>query len=436
MASDNATASADLLFGEPPRITVTDPAAQTRLDEITHSPTVHSALLEGAEVAAALGGAYLQVVWDRDIAPHPMLDGVHADAAVPEWRWSTLAAVTCWSTVEDDGSRVLRHLERHEPGRIIHTLHAGTADDLGRPVPLTDHPATEWAAALVDADSSIPTGTRRLTAAYVPNVRPSRAWRGVRELAPLGRSDFDGVEPLLDALDETYPSWMRDVRLAEARLIAPSGYLTPHGPGQGASWDDDQEVFTEFNALTKGTGGTEITATQFAIRVQEHQQTAAELVRAALRSAGISPSTLGEQEPGAAAMTATEVADRQQASTRTRAKKALHWSAGLSAIAGALLDVDRLIAGGPGLAPGDRAVVESPPRSQPDPQTLAATAEMLHRAETASTETRVRMVHPDCDDDQVDAEVDRIRDESGVVDPDPAAILRDAAAGTSAPRPE
>src|SRR5690606_13784072 len=136
-----------------------------------------------------------------------------ADAAVPEWRWKRLAAVTFWSILEQDGQRVVRHLERHERGRIVHQLYEGSADDLGRPIPLSEHPATEWAADVVNADSAIETGTQRLTAAYVPNVRPSRAWRGVPQLAPLGRSDFDGIEGLLDALDETYTSWMRDVRL-------------------------------------------------------------------------------------------------------------------------------------------------------------------------------------------------------------------------------
>ncbi|MCA1195122.1 phage portal protein [Saccharopolyspora sp. 6V] len=432
LAADIATASADLLFAEPPRVTVEDAAAQDRLDAILNHPTVHSGLLEAAEVSAALGGCYLRTVWDQDVAPHPMIDTVHADAAVPEWRWSQLDAVTFWSTVEDNGSQVLRHLERHERGRILHSLYAGTTDDLGRPVPLTEHPATAWAADLVDADGSIPTGTHRLTAAYVPNVRPSRAWRSVRELAPLGRSDFDGVEPLLDALDETYSSWMRDVRLAKARLIVPTGYLTPNGPGQGASFDEDQEVFTEVNALSKGTGGTEITPAQFAIRVTEHQQTADELVRAVLRSAGLSPSTFGDND-GDVSITATEVNARERSSERTRMKKALHWSAGLSAITAALLDVDRLLGNGPGLDPNERPAIEFAPRAQPDPQTLAATVETLHRAESASLDVRVRMVHPDWDDTEVAAEVQRIREESGAVEPDPAAILREAAGSSSRP---
>lgn len=433
LAADIATASADLLFAEPPRITVSEVRAQDRLDAVINSPTVHSALLEAAEVSAALGGVYLRVVWDREIAPFPMLDTVHADAAVPEWRWSRLAAVTFWTTLAEDSNKVWRHLERHEPGRIVHSLYLGGVDELGERRNLREHPATAWADAITDDDGAIATGTNRLTAAYVPNVRPSRSWRTTPELAPLGRSDYDGIEGLLDALDETYSSWMRDIRLAKARLIVPTGYLDNNGPGQGASFDDERELFTEVNAMSRGDSGPEITINQFAIRVAEHRETADELVRAALRSAGYSPATFGDQD-GDASITATEVTARERVSERTRGKKALHWSAALSAITGALLDIDGAQFGGPGI--GDELpAVEFPERSQPDPEALARTADSLYRAEAASTEVRVRMVHPDWDDEQVAAEVDRIRAENGASEPDPAAILRDAATTGDTPSP-
>jgi SPP1 Gp6-like portal protein len=421
LASDIATASADLLFAEPPRITVENTSVQTRLDQIVNTPAVHSALLEAAEVAAALGGVYLRVVWDGDVARHAMLDAVDADAAVPEWRWRELAAVTFWQTVEhSDGARVLRHLERHESGRILHSLHLGTDDELGRPIPLTEHPATEWAASVVDADGAIETGTRRLTAGYVPNIRPSREWRSIPALKPLGRSDFDGVEPLLDALDETYSSWMRDVRLAKARLLVPAGYLQPLGPGQGATFDDDQEIFTELNMLTgRGDGSPPITPSQFAIRVREHRETVEQITHDVLRAAGYSPSSFGELN-GATGVTATEVTDRRELSEITRDKKSRYWQAALGPLVGALLDVDRHVFGGTAMGLDENPVVDFGDQAQPDPGELARTAHTLLTAEAASTDVRVRMVHPDWDDDQVEAEVALIFAETGRTVPDPA----------------
>jgi A118 family predicted phage portal protein len=432
LASDIATASADLLFAEPPRITVEDTTAQARLDAIVNTPAVHSSLLEAAEVAAALGGVYLRVVWDADIAAHPMFDTVDADAAVPEWRWSRLSAVTFWQTVEHtDGSTVLRHLERHESGRIVHALYQGSDDELGRSIPLAEHPATAWAAPLVDAEGAIETGTRRLTAGYVPNVRPSREWRGVSALKPLGRSDFDGVEPLLDALDETYSSWMRDVRLAKARLLVPAGYLQPQGPGQGAVFDDDQEIFTELNMLTgRGDGAPPITPSQFAIRVREHRETVEQITLDTLRAAGYSPSSFGEVN-GATGVTATEVTDRREMSETTRDKKSRYWQAALGPLAGALLDVDRAVFGGAGIGLDETPGVDFGDQAQPDPAELARTAQTLLAAEAASTNVRVRLVHPGWDDVQVDAEVARILAETGRAVPDPATFRATEGGGDS-----
>jgi hypothetical protein len=424
LASDIATASADLLFAEPPRITVEDRTMQARLDQVVNTPAVHSGLLEAAEVAAALGGVYLRVVWDADIASHAMLDTVDADAAVPEWRWSRLSAVTFWQTVEHtDGATVLRHLERHEPGRILHSLHLGSDDELGRPVPLSEHPATAWAAELVDADGAIDTGTTRLTAGYVPNIRPSREWRSTPALKPLGRSDFDGIELLLDALDETYSSWMRDVRLAKARLLVPTGYLQPAGgPGQGAVFDDDQEIFTELNMLTgRGDGSPPITPSQFAIRVREHRETVEQITLDILRAAGYSPSTFGEVN-GATGVTATEVTDRREMSETTRDKKSRYWSAALGPLVGTLLDVDAHVFGTPGVA-GAEPVVEFGDHAQPDTAELARTAQALLSAEAASTDVRVRLVHPEWTDDQVAVEVGRVFAETGRQVPDPSTFV-------------
>jgi hypothetical protein len=50
---------------------------------------------------------------------------------------------------------------------------------------------------------------------------------------------------------------------------------------------------------------------------------------------------------------------------------------------------------------------------------LATTVELLSRAEAASRETLVRMLHPDWDDQQITAEVDRILGETGRAVSDP-----------------
>lgn len=415
VAGDIASTSADLLFSEPPKITAEDNATQNRLEQIADDG-LHATLLEAGEVQAALGGVYLRGTWDRDLFDRPWLAPAHADAAVPEFRWGALRAVTFWRVLLDDNGHILRHLERHEPGAILHGLYMGDRETLGRRVPLTEHEATEPLADAVDDGDTIPTGVDRLTAVYVPNMRPARRWRSVPAAAHLGRSDLAGVEGLMDALDETYSSWMRDIRLAKGRVHVPASYLENMGPGQGAAWDADREVYAALNTLDSGKEGLHLSANQFDIRVQEHRDTAADLLAQILRSAGYSAQTFGEEGDGAA-VTATEIHARQRRSFVTRGRKLLYWRPQLAAALDMLLAIDREVFGA--TVTPQRPEIEFGDSVQENPAQLAETAELLNRAESASTYTRVQMVHPDWDDEQIREEVDRIAGEREPSAPDP-----------------
>lgn len=417
IAADIATVSADLLFSESPQFVVEagNEAAQKRVD-LLNQGTFHAQLLEAAELTSALGGGWLRLVWDKERADHVMVDTVSADNGIGEWWMGRLQAVTFFTEFTDaDKSTVLRHLERHEPGAIFHGLYRGTRDTLGTPVPLADHPSTAPLAELVDEEGAIPTGVTTLTAAYVANMRPQRRWRRIEPLAEVGRSDYDGAEPMMDALDECYTSWMRDLRLAKARLIVPEYMLTNLGKGQGMAWDEDREIFTQLNMAPADERADQITPQQFAIRVEEHQRTASQLVGDILRAAGYSRGSLGDATEAGAQMTATEVVARERESARTRDKKTRYWSQALDSLLTTWLALDATIYNTG--ASGQVATVW-PDASQPDAESLARTVEIISRAEAASTEVKVRMLHPDWDDAQIMAEVTAIKAEGGMNVPD------------------
>ncbi len=419
LAGDIARTSSELLFSEPPKLVTDHTGTQTRLEELMDTG-LQPTLLEAGEVCAALGGAYLRVVWDEEVADRPWIDTVAADRAIPEFRYGRLVAVMFWTVVEMENSRrVLRHLERHERGVIYHGLYEGSLTALGRPVPLTEYPTTAPLAGQVDAEGGITTGApANLTAAYVPNVRPARAWRHIPSAAYWGQSDFQGIEGLMDALDETYSSWMRDVQNGKGRIVVPQSMLESLGPGQGAAWDEDRRVYSGLNMLQRPGDANPLDVVQFAIRVQEHRDTCRELVEQAVRQAGYSASTFGETGAGAA-VTATEIRARERRSMSTRARKALYWGPALADITAALLAVEA----------GDRFRVPgldlTPPRVEFQDSIseglgeLANTANLLNQAEAASRETLVRIVHPDWDDNQVMAEVDQIMSETGRATADP-----------------
>lgn len=414
LASDIATASADLLFSEPPQFMTAEEGGNTqakdRIDAVLNDGNFHAELVECAEIAAALGGGWLRLVWDEEVADHVMIDSVSADCAYGEWRWGRLQAVTFFTeyTQGNGGQEVIRHLERHEPGAILHGLYRGEAKSLGYPISLTEHPSAEPYAELVDAEGAIPTGVKTITAAYVANMRPQRRWRKVEELANLGRSDYDGVEALMDALDETYTSWMRDIRLAKSRIIVPEFMLDNLGAGEGAAWDEDKEVYTALAIAPNDNATNAIIAQQFSIRVVEHMATAKQLVDEILRSAGYSANTFGGGEQGMT--TATEVQSRERESDRTRDKKTRYWSQAMEPLLTTWLELDALLFG---TGAKGEVEVQWADDSQPDPESLARTAELLNRAEAVSVDTKVRMLHPDWSEEEIAAEVQKIQDESG-----------------------
>ncbi|MFE5895842.1 phage portal protein [Streptomyces sp. NPDC056488] len=415
LAEDIAATSAALLYSEPPTITFESKETQKRWDQIAEEGGLHNVLREAAEVTSALGGSVLRATWNLDLAKRPLTTVAHADGILPEWSYGILTGVTIWREMQNDGAIVLRHLERHESGRILHALYQGTPDNLGSRVPLSEVAELGPIAESLDADGpgdTITTGIDTLTAVYVPNVRPNRKYRG----SMLGRSDWqsDGVRDLFGSLDETYTSWMRDIRLAKARIIAPDGFLTNLGPGEGAYFDDDREVWSGINAPPTGNAG--LTLNQFAIRVSEHEQTWAALTRQAVQAAGYSAQSFGLGD--STAVTATEVVARERKSMITRDQKAGYQKPALADHIYAVLQLDRAL--GLSKVVPERPQIQFGDSVSEDPKTTAETISLYAQAQAISTETKVRLRAPDLDDVAVKAEVERILRETGQLVNDPA----------------
>lgn len=426
IAADLCQASADLLYAEPPTFTLeeTGTTTQDRIGEYLDDG-LHTVLAAGAEVGAALGGRYHRVTWDRELTDRPFLTTVDADAAWPEFRWDRLVAVTFWHVVHRNGQQVIRHLERHEldargNGLVLHGLYDGSPDSLGRAVPLTDHPTTAALATQVGADGALREGrTPGLCVEYIPNQRPQRRWRTDPVGKSLGRSDLDGVEPLMDALDEAWSSWMRDIRLGKARILVAESALDTHSAGRGASFDLDRDVFVGLPGVLpdRAAGGLPIQAEQFEIRVEEHARTVQELTETIVRSSGYSAQTFGEGPEGAA-ITATEVQSKERRSYLTRDRKIRLERPAVGRLIEKMLTVDQAVFRTPGLTL-DRPDVAFGDSVQDSQLALAQTAAMLEQAKAASTETKVRMLHPDWDEDAVDQEVAAINEQHAITLSDP-----------------
>jgi A118 family predicted phage portal protein len=429
IAADLCQAGADLIFAEPPSFTVEgNSATQDRLEDLGDD-TLHGVLAEGAEIGGALGGNYLRVAWDRNVvADRPFLTSVHADSALPEFRWGRLTAVTFWRVVAKTDKSVLRHLERHETdangiGYILHGLYAGDDENLGRAVPLTESPATAPLAPMVDENGAISTESPGLDVVYIPHQRPQRLWRNDPLGSNLGRSMLDGLEQSMDELDEIYTSWMRDIRLGKARVFLARTLLDQLPNGQGAAFDMDQEIFSPLNMLENraGTGGNlPIQAEQFTIRTAEHQAAAKDKLEVILRTAGFSSQTFGMDDAGRVSnLTATETQARERRSYLTRDRLIRLQRPQLAVIVQKLLAVDAAIFKTEGVTP-ELPTVAFADSAQESQITLAQTAAALSSAGAASTQTLVQMMHPDWDDTTVQEEVQRIHAEHNAAMPDPS----------------
>lgn len=432
LAADIVSTSADLLFGEPPDLTITpaeaEPgtgtealaktgaaAAQARLEELSDTLGIPNRLLEAAESCAATGGVFLRPMWDTGAADHPLLTVVDAADGVPDFSYGMLRAVTFHELLHTEHGEVWRHLERHEPGVILHGLYVGTSDKLGRRVPLTLHPSTAGLLDEVPVDAAITGGRPGIMARYVPNVLPNRKDRRY----PIGRSDFAGCEPFLDALDEAWTSWMRDLRLGQARLLVADELLTPAGakPGAARGIDVDRELFTGLNIadLSNLDASNLIHEVQFDIRVEQHERTVLALTEQVISTAGYSPQTFGLHIEGRAE-SGTALRIREGKTDRTVGRKRRYWAPAVCDVQETLLAIDRHVFGRP-------TVVARPsinwPESASDPVETATYVDMLGRALAASIATRVRLAQPHLDEDAVEAEVAAIRAEMGVGVPDP-----------------
>jgi hypothetical protein len=418
IAADVATASSDLLFGEPSQLrlpaesaTAVEHPSQAAFDELLDKIGFHNRLLESGEIAAALGGVYLRVVWDVDVAGHPLLTAVHPDRAVPDFRFDRLAAVTFWEEVHREGNVVWRHLERHEPGVILHGLYVGTGETLGDKVELGRHPKT---AGFVDV-VPLPAGlARTLAVDYVPNMLPNRKHRHL----PVGRADYAGVEDLMDALDECYTSWMRDIRLGQSRIIVDETFLDRGGPGAGASFDVDREVFTPLNMdpLTRQSASA-VTPIEFKLRVEEHERTATHLVSRIVDSGGYSPESFGIHEAGPAD-SGRALRIRQGKTFRTRGRKQGYWAQPIMNTAEKLAIVHREVFGGD-IEPVRPLLLWSDGQEE-DGRERAETAQLLRQARAASIRTLVKLAQPELEGDEWDAEVARVKAEDGIHVTDPA----------------
>lgn len=418
LAGDIAQTSSDLLFSEPPSFIVKDDDAgendvlntQDNLDELLRQCGLKNKLLEAGETSSALGGVFLRLVWNTEFMKHPTIQVVAPDRAIATFMYGKMVAVGYVTEYDSsDGQDYYRHIEHHEDGLIHHALYQGTKTNIGNRVELTKLQET------ADLQDEIVLPFNTLASVYVPNQRPLRRLKGYE----YGRSDYDGIEGLMDAIDEAYTSWMRDVRLGKSRIIVPTEYLERRGRGRGTAFDIDAEVFTglEIDPNTENKG---IQPVQFEIRDQQHKTTVMELIDRAVTAAGYSPQSFGINIEGRAE-SGTALKLRERKTFTTQGKKQRYYTQPLEEILEKLQILDVEIFGAQYKPMGLR--VEWQDAVQQDVRESATVIESLHRAQAASLDTKVRLLNPELTEEEVEQEVLKIATNFNLADQNVSDVL-------------
>lgn len=420
IVADIAATSANLLFGQEPTFTskhqegqADETQQQERLDYIIGRNNFEAKLLEAAESCSVMGDVYFKIRWNVNSMDYPFVDVVQGDSAYPEYMFGDMVCLHSFTELsrDKDTGKFIRMYERYSKGEIHLEMYEGTESQLGSKMP--DERIIELG---YQPDVKCPID--EILAVHVANIRPNRKYRS----SMLGRSDFDGLRDLCDALDEAYSSWIRDIRLAKAKLIVPVDYLRRKpqemldGVAQNGSWefDPDIETYVAMDIQTNDGGtGNYITPSQFDIRSQQHADTCMNLIQNILQMAGYSPQTFGMEINGSSSSgTALNIRERKSASTRD--KKQVYWIAPIEQLLTMLVRVDHALYPSAGSDGEDEIEMRFADNMGYDITTLASAVQALNAAQAASTETKVRLIHEDWTEERVLNECDKIAKEYAV----------------------
>ena len=223
--------------------------------------------------------------------------------------------------------------------------------------------------------------------------------------SPMGRSDYQGQETLMDALDEVFSAWMVDIQIARGKIHVPSGYVKQIGENGKTKFNIDTMMYEELDidptAMTKP-----IEATQFEIRSEQFEKTCLNLLDRIITSAGYSPQSFGLNIQGRAE-SGTALNVRERKSFITTSKKQAYWEPVIKDMVKAMLTIYNTELGGK-ITNELEVNVEFMDSVSNNLTEVSNSVKTLADAKAISTRTKVQMVHPEWTNTQVEEEVERI----------------------------
>lgn len=410
LADRIAQAKSDLLFGEEPSFKASDEKDQEQLEELIDENQLPSELKRAAGDCASEGEVWYRIYTDPAQSDWPLVEFHSRLDVIPLWRGRRVMAAAFVSHIAQQEVKsgkgaveqiYWRHIEIQTDGLTRNLLYRGTVSTLGTSLPLTEVGDTadfpdEWS-------HDLPV----MLAGRIPN----KLGRDHR----LGISDYQGIKDLLLDLNEA-----RTIMAENARLTAKKRMVVPMEALRDGKFDAGQDVIVH-EALDKGMGEDKAgpyMVLEYSFEAGPLKEHINELRSAAITGVGLVEQFIGigtgfEGEAGSG----TSLRTRLIPATLTANGHGRFWDDEVPQIVHKLMLVSSLNANK--LGAGKTWADPTPPAFERSSVLPEDTMEKIDRhskavtGEIESIETAVRDLHPDWDDKEIEAELDRIKEDRG-----------------------
>jgi hypothetical protein len=429
-------AFSDLLFGEDPEWKAADPADEENLTSLINENDLGSELRSAAADASSEGEVWWRVYVDPVESDFPVIQFMSRLDVIPLFRGRAIVACAFISVLFTqeillDKQKIVqfwRHIEIQTDGETRNLLFRGQLGELGERVQLTEQPETE----------SLPEdwkhGLPFMLAGRVLNKR-GRDYR-------LGISDYQGIKDLLLDLNEVRVIMAENARMSgKSRMVVPSSAVDSEG-----KVDLGADVIVDEGVENFGSGpdrGAPYAVLEYTFQAEQLIAYKEDLIADAQTRVGLASQFMGgTKTTEGSAMSGTALRTRFIPTVLAGAGKGRYWDAAMPDMLRALQQIDALpqARGGCGhtwTKPDEMPSIE---RSSVLPEDPAEEIDLHVTAvagELESVEAAIRKINPDYTDDQVEEELQKIREDRGVFGigqgkGDPAVEAEQAGAGTEA----
>ena len=423
-AGDIAAVSANLLFSEIPDIKFDEKSiAGDRINTFFEDNGIFNFFLESAEIAAALSGCFLKIEYDNRFSEFPIVSTIIPQNAFPTFIRGRLWEVLFWREVrsEKGGSIIYRLFEnrsRSLDGKnllIQYKLYKGNDKSVGKEISIDSIEETR-SLMLQDVELKNVYG---LGVVYVPNMRPNRLLPG----SNLGINDFNGSIPLMDSLDLSWTSLIRDIDNGLGRLFIDEELFQKEedtilgdNKSNTRSFNMLERCFIKLNFSSSKYGSESykpIENVQFEMRIEEHLTACESIFKNIVSMCGYSPSTFGFNTDGRAE-SGTALRIRERKSFLTREKKSRYWQQCIKELILQMQTFDNAVRNSSLIEVLEDATVELQDSIVTDYTELSNVIKNLDQARAISTKMKVMTLHPDWDISKIDEEVNNIIKEEGL----------------------